>query len=450
MRKNRLCVVVMVILVIAVALTNSANSFAQTTVVVDPLGNTWIRAGAQSVGGAGEANFYINDLAVGGVDRIRFATQRYHLFSAGTSLGFKWGTGWLAKHIAAVYAMRARELWDELEEGDRAGVRAVLIDAVNEGTFAIDNCGVRGNSCAEDFASMFVLAAIVRNQYPDVAAVVGEEALRNLEEKYFKITFTVVNGDFSLNREQSAIDGGWYVLMQNHAHQSAVYSSILLTQIGNAAYSYLLSGNEIPSYYRKGEYADNVRSLFAWLQTTALTDGTGFVIGCREITGNVVACNDPQFANTIPGYIPGGRVIALLYGEMAFTPGLYRFEDADPSYQGGNSSAGRVYQYQRKNARHLDVGLVASVSQSSLMAQWSPLSVRQAGGGVEHQEEVYDVWGDVERVGTTTETSFAVPTPQAWTRVSYGVVVKNPQGEVLGFHFQSLERRTARRRLGSS
>ncbi len=446
MRKNRLdTFVVMAILVIAVALANSANSFAQTT-VVDPLGNTWARAGAQSVGGAGEANFYINDLAVGGVDRVRFATERYHLFSAGTSLGFKWGTGWLAKHIAVVYAMRARELWNQMDEADRAGVNAVLADAVKESTFVIDNCGAPGNSCVEDFASMFVLAAIVRNQYPEVVAVVGGQTLRDLEEKYFKITFTTSNGNFSVTREQSAIDGKWYAVAGNHGHQSAVYSAILLTQLGNAMYSYLSSGHEIPSYYRVGEYAENVRSLFAWLQTTALTDGTGFAIGCREITGNVVACNDPQFANTIPGYIPGGRVVALLYGEMAFTPGLYRFEDADPSYTGGNASAGRVYQYQQKNVRWLNVGLTATVASSStLVAQWELPAARQMGGAT----EIYDVWMN-NKVGTTTANSFAITPPASWTKISYGVVVKDKVGNVTGFQFGTMERHAPRRRLGPS
>lgn len=367
---------------------------------------------------------------------IQYAVDRYYRNSA-TGPSRRWGKGWLAKHIVVVLLMRAFELRDRLSPELASAVDRLAADALDETTFRIDGCGVLGNSCAEDFASMMAVAAIARSLYPGVAAAVGEKKLERLERKYFTLTFTTRNRSFGLVRELSPIDGREYAMVQNHSGQSAVYSAIVLTILGNALQAHLAAGHRVPAFYLEdAEIVANVRSMMAWLQTTALASGSAFVSGCLDYaTGRPGDCNDPQFANAVPTSIPAGRAIALLFGQAAFGPG-YQFR----AFEGGDSgvliSDGRAYQYDGINPDSIDASLTASVSSGRAVARWEDLGA-----------PAYDVWGPAGRVSTTTATSFGFDLGSARGRVPYGLVVRSRTGLVVGFEFESLSWNPVRRKL---
>lgn len=420
--------------------TEASTERIETTggTCVDWMGNTWTRAGSPGdVGGPGEANWYIDQLAEGDVAMIQYAVDRYYL-NATPGMSWRWGKGWLAKHIAVVLLMRAFELRSQLSPELQQALDRVAVDSLDEATFRIDNCGVRGNSCAEDFASMMVVASIARNLYPGVVAVVGDSELERIEKKYYRLSFTTRNGAFGLVRETSAIDGKEYVLVQNHSGQSAVYSAVVLTQLGNALHAYLTAGRSISSFYNEDpELSENVKSMTAWLQTTALPDGSAFIVGCEDYpSGLAVSCNDPAFANTLPTFIPGGRVVALLYGDAAFGPGFQfrRFELYD---HGDSANRGRVYQYNDINPDSVDTGVVAALTGNRLRLDWSNF------GGLS-----YDVWGPGGRIGTTAESSFEMDLVFTGSRASYGLVLRQESGRIIGVDFRQLVRHLARRHLG--
>lgn len=402
--------------------------------VVDWLGNVWIRAGSPGdVGGPGEANWYIDQLATGDAAAIRYAVDHYYLNSS-DNLPMRWGKGWLAKHIVVVLLMRALELRDELAPDLRDAIDHLAVDALDEATFRIDGCGVVGNSCVEDFASMMIITAIARNLYPHVVQMVGGAELRRLEEKYFRLTFTTRNRSFGLVRETSPIDGQEYAMVQNHGGQSAVYAAIVLTQLGNALSAYLAGGHWLPSFYTDdADLTANITSLFSWLQTTALADGSSFVFGCLDYTsGQAVACNDPAFANTVPVLIPAGRAIALLFGTLALQPG-YQFRMFDPN---GPLSPGRLYQYDALNPDAIDIGLHATLEGGYLVVRWTQMGT-----------STYDCWGPGGRIGTTSETIFATLLESGFGPIRYGVVARTQSGRVAGHSFALISRHTPRRRL---
>lgn len=405
---------------------------------VDWLGNVWIRAGSpDDVGGAGEANWYIDWLAKGDASVVQLAIDRYHL-NAPPGSSLRWGKGWLGKHVVAVLLMRAYELRHQLSASLRDELDRLAVDALDESTFRIDGCGVTGNSCAEDFGSMLAAVAIARNLYPAVVAELGDEELDRLERKYFTLAFTTRNRCFGLVRETSLIDGEEYAMVQNHSGQSAVYTAIVLTELGNALQAYLAAGRRIPALYRDDpELVANMRSMMAWLQTTALPDGSAFVEGCRHYgTGQAAACNDPLFANTVPTFVPGGRAVALLLGEAALGPG-YRFFGFAP-YDGGNSAnAGRTYLYNDLNPGPVDAGLHASVAGGALWVEWSNPDAL-----------TFDVWGPSGRVGTTTAAAFEIDTGGLSGRLPLGLVLRTPLRLVAGFQFARAELFVPRRHLG--
>jgi len=405
--------------------------------VTDWLGNIWTRAGSpDDVGGAGEANWYIDQLAKGDASVLQYAVDRYYLTS---SLGIsrRWGKGWLAKYIVAVLLMRGFELHDQLSEQQLEAIDRLAVDALDETTFRIDGCGVLGNSCAEDFGSMMAVAAIARNLYPGVVAQLGSEEIGRIEKKYFTLALSTRNRFFGLVRETSQIDGQEYVMVQNHSGQSAVYSAIVLTELGNALQAYLVAGRRIPSFYLDDpDLVANLRSLMAWIQTTALPDGSAFVEGCLQYgTGRPSACNDPQFANTVPTFVPAGRAVALLLGKTALGPG-YGFLRFEP-YDGGNSgNAGRRYLYDDLNPGPSEMGLSVSLANGQLLVQWSNPDAHRC-----------DVWGPSGRVGWTTGASMVIDLGGASGRIPYGVVMRTGSGLAAGFQIAQVEHFLPRRHL---
>lgn len=403
----------------------------------DWLGNVWIRAGSpDDVGGAGEANWYIDWLAKGDASMVQLAVDRYHL-NAPPGASLRWGRGWLAKHVVAVLLMRAYELRQQLSAALLDEIDRLAVDALDETTFRIDGCGVTGNSCAEDFGSMLAVVAIARSLYPAAVAALGDEELERLERKYFSLTFTTRNRSFGLVRETSLIDGQEYAMVQNHSGQSAVYSAIVLTELGNALQAHLAAGRRIPSFYLDDpDLVANLRSMMAWIQTTALPDGSAFVEGCRHYgTGQVAACNDPLFADTVPTFLPAGRAVALLLGEAALGPG-YRFLEFAP-HEGGNSgNAGRTYLYSTLNPGPVDAGLQASVADGVLRVAWSNPDAL-----------TFDVWGPSGRVGTTTGAAFEVDLGGASGRLLVGLVPRTPSRLVAGFQLARAECFVPRRHL---
>lgn len=405
--------------------------------VVDWLGNTWTRAGSpEDVGGPGEANWYVDQLAQGDVPMIQYAVDRYYR-NAPPGTSRRWGKGWLAKHVVVVLLMRAFELRGALSPELAVVVDRLALDALDEATFRIDGCGVTGNSCAEDFASMLALAAIARNLFPGVAAALGDTTLERIEKRYLTLTLTTRNRSFGLVREVSPIDGREYPLVQNHGGQSAVYSAIVLTQVGNALHAYLAAGRRIPGFYAEDqELAANLRSMMAWLQTTALPDGSAFVNGCVEYaSGQAGPCNDPAFASAVPTQLPAGRPVALLLGEAALGAG-YRFTRFAANGPGGATSAGRAYQYDAINPEAVDAGLAATVTGNTAVVRWSNLGA-----------PAYDLWGPAGRVKTTTGTTSSFDLGGARGRIPYGLVVRGRSGLVAGYELESLSRNTVRRRL---
>lgn len=404
---------------------------------VDWLGNTWTRAGSpDDVGGPGEANWYVDLLATGDVSMIQYAVDRYYR-NAPPGTPRRWGKGWLAKHVAVVLLMRAFELRSALGPELAQGVDRLAVDALDEATFRIDGCGVLGNSCAEDFASMLALAAIARNLFPGVVAALGDTTLERIEKRYLTLTLTTRNRSFGLVREVSPIDGREYALVQNHGGQSAVYSAIVLTQVGNALHAYLAAGRRVPGFYTEDQaLTANLRSMMAWLQTTALPDGSAFVSGCVEYaSGQAGPCNDPAFANAVPTQLPAGRPVALLFGEAALGAD-YRFTRFAANGPGGATSAGRAYQYDAINPEAVDAGLAATVTGSTAVVRWSDLGA-----------PAYDLWGPAGRVTTTTGTTSSFDLGGARGRIPYGLVVRGGSGLVAGYELESFGRFTVRRRL---
>lgn len=405
--------------------------------ITDWLGNTWSRAGSpDDVGGAGEANWYIDQLAKGDASVLQYAVDRYYLTSP-PDISRRWGKGWLAKYIVEVLLMRAFELRDQLSEQQLDAIDRLAVDALDETTFRIDGCGVLGNSCAEDFGSMMAVAAVARNLFPGVVARLGDEEIARIEKKYWTLAMSSHNRFFGLVRETSQIDGQEYAMVQNHSGQSAVYSAILLTELGNALQAHLVAGRRIPSFYLDDpDLVANMRSMMAWLQTTAVPDGSAFVEGCRHYgTGQAAACNDPLFANTVPTFIPAGRAVALLLGETALGPG-YRFLRFEP-YNGGNSgNAGRTYLYDVLNPGPLVMGLSASMADGRLLVQWS-----------NPDAQACDVWGPSGRVGSTNGASMAVDLDGARGRIPYGVVMRTGSGLATGFQIGHVEHFFPRRHL---
>ncbi|MGV8039034.1 MAG: hypothetical protein AB2L07_02805 [Thermoanaerobaculaceae bacterium] len=76
-----------------------------------------------------------------------------------------------------------------------------------------------------------------------------------------------------------------------------------------------------------------------------------------------------------------GRPVVLLLGEAALGAG-YRFTHFAANGPGGETSAGRAYQYDTINPEAVDAGLAATVTGNTAVVQWSNLGA-----------PAYDLWG---------------------------------------------------------
>jgi hypothetical protein len=253
-----------------------------------------------------------------------------------------WGHRWLAKWAVFAFGMKSSELWNELDYYQREQVEEILLDAIDESTFYLDfSCGIKkGNSCSEDYVSMVITIALVKNLFPYLAQQVAD--IDGLEEKYINLTFSNGDGYSGLIREQKSWDREVEVKLYNHGGESPVYALYLMTGMSNAVFTYQIANKRAPHYY---EHPNQI-PLFRWAQSKATADGSEFLFACHRVGGELVPCNDPGASNTNPHIVPGGRFI----GHSAPLGG-YSFIEFDDSEAAGNYDIGRYFFYQVWNPK---------------------------------------------------------------------------------------------------
>lgn len=315
---------------------------AEEALESDSLGNIWRREGQTK--GAESANYWIDQLGFTEDPAVIQSVMDAYYLNCPDGTPKRWGTDWLNKFIAQELAFRADKIKDKLTSEQKEQLKNLLVDALREETFSIDNtCGIdSGNSCSEDFSSFNVLASIVKNKYPEVVQHVGINKLNALEKKYLHLTFTTENGHFSLSKEETL--DGIHTVVDNHSGQSAVYAGVLLIYLNHAMGAYTLAGNQIPNYYKQPWLLNNIKDMFEWLQSVSTSDGNSFLTACANYRSGEKAlesCGDIYTTNAIPRVIPAGRLIDNLVRSGVilsdvFKPGSYHYKDFDPSYNAGN------------------------------------------------------------------------------------------------------------------
>jgi len=350
---KKIIVVLALVLFAAGAIAQQADVVLADNISIDPLGNQWVRADV----GAGEANYWIDQLgaiAMGKMDgpaTIQYTLDHYYTM-APEGVAYRWGNGWLSKFVANLLAVRGYELREQLTTEQNGQLNDVLTDAVRDDTFRLDTmCGVDWwNGCSEDFVSFLALIARVKNFYPEVVTRVGVDELNRLEQKYLFLTFSTVNGYYSLRYDTT--EDGPHVVMRNHGVHNAVYSGLLLIYLNHALESYSRVGNPVPNYYKNPTILFAVADMFRWLQSVSTSDGLSYLVACRKVGGGVVSCSDQYTANAIPQIVPAGRLIANLFGDSlnVFPEGKYQYRVFDTTYTGGNiQNCGRQSDYNLDN-----------------------------------------------------------------------------------------------------
>ena len=253
-----------------------------------------------------------------------------------------WGHRWLAKWAVFAFGMKASELWDELNRNQQAQVEEILLDAIDESTFYLGfRCGTRkGDTCSEDYVSMVIVLALVKNLFPYLVQDTIE--IDALEEKYINLTFSDGHGYFGLVRERQPWDGQVEVKVYNHGEESPVYALYLLTGMGNAIFTYQIADKMAPRYYEH----PNQLPLLRWVQSKTSADGSAFLGTCRRVNTKLVSCNDPRISDTNPHVVPGGRFLG-----HAAQAGGYPFFEFDDSMAAGNYDIGRYFIYQVWNPK---------------------------------------------------------------------------------------------------
>ena len=253
-----------------------------------------------------------------------------------------WGHRWLAKWAVFSFGMKASELWDDLNRDQQEQVEEILLDAIDESTFFLGfSCGIRkGDTCSEDYVSMVIILALVKNLFPHVAQQAA--AIDEFEEKYINLTFSDEHGYLGLIREQKPWDSEVEVKLYNHGEESPVYALCLMTGMNNAIFTYQIANKRAPQYYEH----PNQLPLFRWAQSKAAADGSEFLYTCHRVGGKAVSCNDSGISDTNPHVVPGGRFI----GHAASLEG-YSFVEFDDSEAAGNYDIGRYYFYQTWNPK---------------------------------------------------------------------------------------------------
>ena len=253
-----------------------------------------------------------------------------------------WGHRWLAKWAVFAFGMKASELWDDLNRDQQKKVEEILLDAIDESTFFLGfSCGIRkGDTCSEDYVSMVIMMALVKNLFPHVAQ--QADAIDEFEEKYINLTFSDEHGYLGLIREKKPWDSEEEVKLYNHGEESPVYALYLMTGMNNAIFTYQIANKRAPQYYEH----PNQLPLFRWAQSKASADGSEFLYTCHRVGGEVVSCNDSGISDTNPHVVPGGRFI----GHTASLEG-YSFVEFDDSKAAGNYDIGRYHFYHAWNPK---------------------------------------------------------------------------------------------------
>ncbi len=305
--------------------------------------------------GAAEANYWVDQLGLTkDTAVIQDAIDHYYLnCPAGTS--DRWGDGWLNKFILNLFVKKSHELESQLTQQQKEQIDIILADAIREQTFFIDStCGIDpGNSCSEDFVSYLDSISRIKNFFPGVVQKVGEKYVNDLEQKYLQLTFSTDYGNYSLVRENT-LDGA-HVLMHNHEGQNAVYTGLLLIYLNQALEAYNETNTPIPLIYRQDWLLNNIKDMFAWLQSVSTSDGESFLMACKGTDGNMDSCADIRTANAIPKVIPAGRIIhnfvsAKILSPDVFKKDCYDYRDFDLTYHGGNiDNRGRQEDYNVDN-----------------------------------------------------------------------------------------------------
>jgi len=315
---------------------------AEEALESDPMGNVWRREG-QALG-AKSANYWIDQLGFTEDPSVIQSVMDAYYLNCSEGTQNRWGTDWLNKFIVEELAFRAHKIKDKLTSEQKTQLHNILTNALDEKTFSVDDtCGIDpNNSCSEDFISFTSLASIVKNMYPEIVQSVGLNKLNALEKKYLHLTFTTENGSFSLSREETL--DGLHTIVKNHSGQSAVYTGVLLIYLNHALGNYVSTGNQIPNYYRQPWLLNNIKDMFAWLQSVSTSDGNSYLTACanyRSGERQMESCGDIYTTNAIPRVIPAGRLINNLVESGILSPdvfssGSYQYKDFDPNYNAGN------------------------------------------------------------------------------------------------------------------
>jgi len=347
-------------------------------------------------------------------------------------------TGWGHDKGLMYFALYdAGRVWRELErsgvrftEAQAAKLRAVFLDALAEaagGTYYyFGKCNLFAgrvnfdNSCAEDDAAISKFVAVVRNLFPELAAEAGGDgALAALERRFFEKAYST---DYEHGGGLLVVDGE--VTLPNHGGPSYPYAAVNIIGANNARDAYLLAGNGLPEWYRH----PNLGALFRGLQTRALSDGSAFTDNCFLNSGSVVSCGDPGGMNAAPGMLPAGRFVRAVFGEEAFTGGLYTFERCDTD---DLPLPDRLNQYCAWNPGTLRLG-VLPVAGSPWVIDVRWLAAEGAAG--------YDLWWLGARVAAgLTDTSHAITEVPCGVPLGYAVFARGARGRTLGGEWGATE-----------
>jgi len=321
-------------------------------------------------------------------------------------------------------------VWRELEwsgvrfsDAQTAKMQAVLLDATEAaagGTYYyFGKCNLYAgkvntdNSCSEDDMSISKFLALAHNLFPEVAELAGGgAAVSALERRFFEKAYST---DYEHGGGLLVVDGE--VTLPNHGGPSYPYAAVNIIGANNARDTYLIAGNGLPEWYRH----PNIEALFRGLQMRALPDGSAFADNCVLNSGAVVSCDDPEGMDAVPGMLPAGRFVRAVFGEEAFTGGLYPFERCDT---GALPLPDRLNQYCGWNPGTLPLDvLVVAGSPSAMDLRWLP-----AEGAVG-----YDVWWLGARAAeATAATEYAVTDVPCGTPLGYAVFARGTRGRTLG------------------
>lgn len=337
----------------------------ETSTNKDPLGNQWERAEGET-----EVNWYIHELAKAkDTSIIQYTLDHYG----------EWKHQWLSQYIAWFLGRRAYEFKDELTPAQKEQLTEIAADFFKEENLRLEKtCGIDPwNSCSEDFIGQAMKYSLRSLEiFKDAVQLAGgEKKLAELERKYILLSFTDENGNFSLVRQVSPIDNKEHLLLLNHGMQNPPYAAKLLIHLNNALQTHLEGGRPIPDfYYKDPKITSGIKEIFEWLQISALPDGSAFLpTGCLNFRGENGACNDPGFSESIPLFVPGGRVVEILFGRKIFKEGAWPFLEGDSSWNGGDSSnEGRKLAYHTYNPKLLNESLNprAYFDKAKLIVEW--------------------------------------------------------------------------------